>query len=297
MIRRIIAAAAALMLSALGVFLVMSYASSADERARADLETVDVLVATADIARGTSEDLGTLLEVQQVPRAYVVPGALDALIDVDGLVAADNLARGQQVRGASFVTAQELRGSGDYVLPEEAQHLHQLTINVPHIQALGGSVAAGDTVGIFATFSMNPPNGWEVAPDGGLRWNEEAARARDTEAKDEEDSDSSGQSITFTDLVLDKALVVRVENGTVDDSTASDGAADEHADQEQTEAAGRSGGTVEITVALEPQDAARVIQTMRTGSVWLTLSPQDAQEADIDAVIPGPPSRVMGVLE
>src|SRR5690606_6013027 len=101
-----------------------------------DQETVDVLVATEAIARGASGDLSSQLEVRQIPRAYVVPGALDAVNDVEGLVASSNLVAGQQVLGSSFVTADELRRSGDYVVPEEAQNLHQLTINLPNPQAL-----------------------------------------------------------------------------------------------------------------------------------------------------------------
>ncbi|USQ77465.1 Flp pilus assembly protein CpaB [Ornithinimicrobium cryptoxanthini] len=289
MARRIIAALAALILAAVGVFLVINYANNADERAMGDQETVDVLVATETIARGDSDDLATRLEVRQIPRTYVADGALESVEDVEGLVAANNLTAGQQVLASSFVTQEELRRSGDYVVPEEAQGLHQLTINLPNPQALGGSIAPGDTVGLFATFELEPPTGWVIGPNGDLVWDPDAAQSNDSGSDDSEgggDSGGSGgsESITFTDLVLDKVLVVRVEGGYLATPT-------------ETEEGGEAQDTIHVTIALEAQDAARVIQTMQTGTVWLTLSPDAADEADIDAVVPAAPSLVTGVIE
>lgn len=290
MIRRILAAVAALLLAAVGAFLVIGYANAADQRAVADQETVDVVVVSEAIARGDSEDLGSKLEVRRIPRAYVVAGALDSVSDVDDLVAATNLTPGQQVLRSSFMTPEELRRSGDYAIPEDAQALHQLTIDLPNPQALGGSITAGDSVGLFATYELEPPTDWVIEPDGGLSWSPQTNRSTDSGADDGgADTGDGGDSenddtITFTDLVLDKVLVVRVEGGHL--STP-----------EESDEAGEALDTIHVTVALQPQDAARVIQTMHTGTVWLTLSPEDAEEADIDAVVPAAPSRVTGVVE
>nr|WP_306238856.1 RcpC/CpaB family pilus assembly protein [Ornithinimicrobium cryptoxanthini] len=185
-----------------------------------------------------------------------------------------------------------MRRSGDYVLPEKAQGLHQLTINLPNPQALGGSIAPGDTVGLFATYELEPPTGWVIGPVGELFWDPGAAQSNDPDA-DAGDGGADGggdaggnEPITFTDLVLDKVLVVRVEGGYVAAPAESGG-----------EGQAQAGDTIHVTVALEPQDAARVIQTMQTGTVWLTLSPEEADDADIDAVVPVAPSRVTGVIE
>lgn len=285
MIRRVIAAVAALVLAAIAIVLVINYTNRADERALGDQETVDVLVAAEAIPRGDSEALDTKLEVRQIPRAYVVPGALDALEDVEGLVASANLTAGQQVVASSFVTPEELRRDGDYVLPEEAENLHQLTINLPNPAALGGSIAPGDTIGMFGTFELSPPTGWVIGPDDELLWDPDFARANDsgTDEGGGSGGEDSGESITFTDLLLDKVLVVRVEGGFV----AAPGEDEE----------GTAQDTIHVTLALDPQDAAKVIQGMQTGTVWLTLSPEDAEEADVKAVIPVAPSEVTGVLE
>ena len=89
-------------------------------------------------------------------------------------------------------------------------------------------------------------------------------------------------SVAVVDLAP-VGVVVRVEGGYV----AAAGEGEEGAAQD----------TIHVTLALDPQDAARVIQTVQTGQVWLTLSPEGAEKADIDAVIPNAPSRVTGVLE
>lgn len=83
--------------------------------------------------------------------------------------------------------------------------------------------------------------------------------------------------------MLDKVLVVRVEGGYVPAGEAEqdEGAAD----------------TVHVTMALEPQDAARVIFAVETGSLWLTLAPEDADDAEVRAVVPVLPTQVAGVVE
>ncbi|WP_114907874.1 hypothetical protein [Ornithinimicrobium murale] len=297
MIRRIIAAFAALILAAVGVFLVMSYANTADERAMADMETVDTLVATAHIPQGTpAEELSDLVEVQAVPAKFLVDDAVDDMDDLEGELLTAELLPGEQLTNARFATADEIRRRGDFALPEEAEDLHQLTINLPNPQALGGSIAAGDTVGLFGTYELLPPTGWVIGANGELEWDPNAARTNDPNSSEDEagdegsgdeggSEDGSEESITFTDLVLDKVLVVRVEGGFIAGGSGDD------------EVAAAAQDSIHVTIALEPQDAARVIQTMHTGTVWLTLSPEDAPEADIDAVIPSAPTRVTGVLE
>lgn len=292
MIRRILAATAALTLAAAGVFLVMTYANAADDRAMADMETVDVLVATGAISEGTpAEEFGDLVERQAVPAKFVVDDAVTDMEAIEGELLTASLTAGEQLTAARFASADELRAQGEFPLPDGAENLHQLTINLPNPQALGGSIAAGDTVGLFSTFELLPPTGWVEGSDGELIWNPDAAVANDPNSRGSDDESESGdsggsassESITYTDLVLDKVLVARVEGGYVASSADEEDAAAED--------------SIHVTLALQPQDAAKVIQSMQTGTVWLTLSPEGADEADIDAVIPAGPATVTGVVE
>ena len=145
MIKRIIAAVAALVLAGVGIMLVISYADRADERALNDQETVDVLVAAGPIVTGTpAAEAGPGLEVRQIPRAYVMQGAVDSMDDLQDRVAGLEILPEQQITDVMFVPANELRQQGTFVLPEEAQDLHQLTIDIANPRALGGSIAATD---------------------------------------------------------------------------------------------------------------------------------------------------------
>ncbi|MGD8149656.1 Flp pilus assembly protein CpaB [Ornithinimicrobium sp. Y1694] len=287
MIKRVLAAVLALVLAAVGVLLVVNYANRADQRALGDQETVGVLVATQAIDQGTaSEELAQSVEVRQIPRAYAMPNAVEDLSDLEGRVASIGIEREQQLTSALFVTPEQLRRQGSFALPEEAEGLHQLTINIPNPQALGGSVAPGDTVGVFGTFSVKPPTGWTIE-DGALVWDADLAQSNAGNQGESTDGSAGGTSetdaddITFTDLLLDKVLVVRVEGGHVAGGDEEGEAAD----------------VVNLTLALEPQDAARVIFAMETASLWLTLSPEAAEDAEVDAVLPALPGSVVGVVD
>ncbi|WP_131104177.1 Flp pilus assembly protein CpaB [Ornithinimicrobium sufpigmenti] len=287
MIKRVVAAVAALLLAAVGIMLVVNYANRADARALAGQETVDVLVANDQIVQGTpAPEASAALEVRQVPRAYVMQGAVGAVEDLEDRVAALQILPDQQITSAMFVSPDELRRQGAFVLPEEAEDLHQLTINITNPRALGGSIAAGDLVGVFGTFEAKPPAGWSIDADGALVWDDDQARAGAGGPDGEdgaESAESSDDSITVTDLLLDKVLVVRVEGG--------------HLPTAGEEQDGAAADTVHVTLALDPQDAARVIFSMETGSLWLTLAPMDADDAEVRAVVPAMPTRVEGLLE
>lgn len=292
MIKRVIAAVAALLLAAVGVMLVINYANGADQRALRGQETVDVLVATERIVQGTvASELGQAVEVRQIPRAYVMQGSVQAAGDLDDRVASREIAPDQQITSEMFVSTSELRSQGGFVLPEEAKRLHQLTIDIPNPRALGGSIAAGDLVGVFSTFEVKPPTGWSIGRDGSLVWDRDLAAANaggDGAAGDagQDSGAGSDESINYTDLVLDKVLVARVEGGHVEAGTQEDKAKDAGA-----------ANTIHVTLAVEPQDAARVIFAMEQGSLWLTLAPADAEDADVRAVVPALPSKVAGVIE
>lgn len=191
MIRRIIAAVAALLLATLGGFLVISYANAADRRALADLETVDVLVASEALVRGTTiADASQHVRVEQVPAKFVVEGAVSRLSDLEGRVLSADVAAGEQLVLTRWATPEELRSRQEFSLPDEAASLHQVTINLSRTRALGGNIAPGDTVGVFVS----------LEPEG-------------------EDAPS------MTHLTLHKVLVVRVEGGAVEPPLGQEGAA------------------------------------------------------------------------
>lgn len=282
MLRRVLAALVAVVLAVVGIWLVISYANNADERALAGLETEPVVVATGPIPRGTdSTEMQELIEVQDVPVRYQLDDVFSEISDLEGLVAARDIAIGEQLRRAVLVTPEQLRARGTFTLPAEAQDLHQLTVPLENPRALGGSIAPGDLVGIFGSFDIEAVEGFTLDADGRLVRDPEAAAQGDVE----DEGGGGASSLQFTDLLLSKVLVVRVEGGQV----VQPGAEDEE-DQSPAD-------TLNVTLALEAQEAARVIYAVEHGLVWLTLQPDSSSDEPIEVIVGTLPDRARSVLE
>lgn len=147
--RRIVAAVAAGALALLGAVLLITYVNKADERAMADLDPVDVLVVTAPIVQGTpAEQIAASVATQPLPAAAVGPSAVSDLTRLNGLVALTDLRPGEQVLAGRFATPQSQVEFGGIVVPDG---LHQVTIALDASRTVGGTVSAGDTVGVFLT--------------------------------------------------------------------------------------------------------------------------------------------------
>ncbi|MFK5583937.1 Flp pilus assembly protein CpaB [Serinicoccus sp. LYQ131] len=289
MIRRVIAAVAALVLAGVGVLLVLSYAGSADRRAMEDQETVEVLVAEVAIDQGTTgEALTGAVTVRQVPRTFLPEGVLTDVDDLDGTVAVVDVAAGEQLLASRFLTPEELRSRDAFTLPEEAEGLHQLTVPLQNPRALGGNIAPGDRVGVFGSFSFAPIPGYVLTDDGQLIPDPDAPAPDATEEGTDEGTEEDPEEINFTDLLMHKALVVRVEGGYVAPPPALEG-------EEVSEEAAQD--SLNVTIALEAQEAARVIYAMDHGLVWFTLEPESADDDPIDAIVGGLPDRARSVLE
>lgn len=292
MIRRVIAALSAIILAAVAVVLVVNYANGADARALEGMETDNIYVALEPIAEGTSADsLKREIETRAVPRQFQVNGAVTDLDDLEGLVAISDIAVGEQLKRAGFGTPEEVRASGDFVLPEEAKDMHQLTIPLENPRALGGSIAPGDTVGVFGSFEIQTDGKYVLDPDGNVvpstDFEDQSQDENGDSSNDGESDDSESDQVDLTDLLLHKALVVRVEGGFV---------APPSTQEEGDEAAGPA-DVIHVTLALEAEDAGRVVYAMEYGKVWLTLEPESASDDEPRTIVITVPSKARNVLE
>lgn len=147
--RRVVAVAAATLLALLGAALLIRYVGAADERALADLQPVTVLVATQSIAEGTpASALGELVEERQLPASSVGPNSVTDLRELGSMVAATDLAAGEQLLAGRFASLQSLQQFGGIPAPEG---FHQVTIPLNSARVVGGTITPGDTVGVFAS--------------------------------------------------------------------------------------------------------------------------------------------------
>jgi pilus assembly protein CpaB len=280
LLKRIIAAVAAIVLAVVAAVLVMGYASRADERALADMETVEVLVTKEQIPKGTpAEQLGDLVEFRNVPVQFLVDGAADDLNDLKGL-AHSELAGGEQITTADFITEEALRAEGDFDLPEDAKDLHQVTVPLDNPRALGGNIAPGDTVGVFISIEAS-----NADPEDVVERNAEQGSSETDGTGSEEDA---ADSVSMTHLALHKVLVVRVEGGYVAPPAAGEGSAEEVKGPEDV---------IHVTLALDAHDAETLVFGMEWGTVWLSLEPEDASEEGTEVVVVTIPNQWRDVYE
>lgn len=237
--RRTVLLIAAIVVAALGTALVFMYANRADERAQAGAEQVQVLVATAGIAAGTTgsavAESGTV-ELRTLPAASVPPGALSDLTPVADLITISTIFTGQVLIQDMFGTQQQ--SSGGLTLPE-GQMAVSIVLGDP--QRVAGFVNPGSEVAIFRT--AVPPvtaTGDEAAPE------------------------AQGQ---VTNVLLERVQVIAVGPTTISSTTTTDG------QTTNTEAI----PTAILTLALDQEQAQKVILSTSEGQMYFALLDENSE--------------------
>ncbi len=148
-IRRLIAALAALLLAGVGAVLLLGYVSAADRRAMAGMETVSVLVVVKPVPKGTpAEKLTELVTRKTLPVKAVAPGTVSDLQPISGQVTSTDLQPGEQLLTSRFVDPASLVDPNEVRIPRGMQ---QLSIALESQRILGGELSAGATVGVFVS--------------------------------------------------------------------------------------------------------------------------------------------------
>ena len=152
---RLIGAILAIVLAAAGAVVLIGYVNSADARAADGAAMVPVFVVTNEVPLGTpAEQIGDFVTIKKIPALAAVPGGITKLSDLKGQVSDAALQPGEQLIASRWVEPAALEARGEVDLPEGMQ---SVTITLPVERAVGGTVKAGDTVGIViaATAKVN----------------------------------------------------------------------------------------------------------------------------------------------
>ena len=271
--RRVVGVFIALIMALAGTALVASFVKSAEARALAGEELVNVLVASDAIAAGmTTEEVAARVIVEQVPAKVRATDALQSLDPVDGLVTHISLAPGEQITAARFV-APDLLTRTRVAVPEG---LIEITVSLAPERAVGGTLLPGDNVTVFSSFdpfdinapASSDPNVPETVIFDGMRLA------------------GDGKTPSSTRLILDAVLVTNVQL--------------EELVQEPEDPAGTTGrirtpaptGNLLITLALDPIQAERVVFSAEHGMVWLGAQ---YTELDLDGTRLQTRSRIYGI--
>jgi pilus assembly protein CpaB len=141
---------AAVVLGAIGTFVLVAYVRDAEDRAVAGEQMVDVVVATKDVDAGTAaEDLGSVTKSERVPEKVRSDGAITALADVKGLVTATPLVPGEVLLRDRFASPGEVtKGVGEVKLPRGDM---EVTLSLEPQRAVGGLIEPGARVVVIGT--------------------------------------------------------------------------------------------------------------------------------------------------
>jgi pilus assembly protein CpaB len=242
---------AAVALVAIGTLALVQYVSTAEDRALAGEELVDVLVVNAAVPAGTSAtELQQYVRIEAVPAKVQAAGALASIGDAEGMVVSVDLVEGEQLTASRLVKAEEFnqlqartgRGGGKVAVPEG---LLEVTVPLDPVRTVGGTVRPGDYVGVIASFT----NG--------------AGSSEDPAAPAPEVSETSG-------FLLHKVLVTNVQGAPVADPTRAATAEDR---------APVPAGSLLVTLAVTAPSAERIVFASSYGDIWLTIEPTDADES------------------
>lgn len=155
--RRLIAAFAALLLTGAGAVVLLAYVRGADARALAGTETVQVLVVRTPVPVGTpAEELDALVATELLPAKAVADGAVEDLSTLTGRVTTVDLQPGEQLLAARFAEPGDLRTPGTVPVPPGAG---EVSVLLEPQRAVGGRLAAGDTVGVFISLKQDVGGG------------------------------------------------------------------------------------------------------------------------------------------
>jgi pilus assembly protein CpaB len=145
--RRLLAAFAALLLLVVGTVVLLAYVHGADSRALAGVRKVDVLVADELIPEGTTADqLAGMVRTETVPAKTAVDGRVRDLEALVGRVATVDLLPGEQLLTGRFARPEDIRPPVSVEVPAGLQ---EVSVLLEPARAVGGRLAAGDTVGVY----------------------------------------------------------------------------------------------------------------------------------------------------
>src|SRR5437870_5352888 len=135
--RRAMGIVAAVVLGAVGTFVLVAYVRDAKDSAVADERLVPVIVASREIPAGTpAEDLGRMTKSERVPAKVRAGGAVTKLKGLRGLVTATDLVRGEELLRARFSTPERVtKGVGEVKVPVG---FVEITLSLEPQRAVGG---------------------------------------------------------------------------------------------------------------------------------------------------------------
>jgi pilus assembly protein CpaB len=280
MVRRVIIILVALALAVAGTWVILSWVDRAEERELADVQRVEVLVATRTIESGTraanlvlGEDV-VLIEVLE--RSQVV-GAVQELSALSGLVAEVDIIEGEQLSTVRFVEPAALEASSfpEIDVPEG---LLEVSFQFSDVQFIGGKPEPGDYVAYIAIFDPFTVQPNLIEPGAVDDLDDLFSVIQETEPAEEEDVLADGyQTPQTVHILAHKLLVTNIQYPSPPALT------DEEGNPVEQDPRAIPGVSI-VTLAAPAPVVERMVFTNEWGRVWLALETLDDSEEGTDFI-------------
>jgi len=266
--RRLLGTLAAVVMAAIGVFLLVAYVHGAEDRALAGEELVPVLVVNDAVDSGTDADgLVGSIRLERVPAKVRADGAVSDLDDLEGLVATIDLFPGEQLTDARFAAAETLEAASEVEPPPGTL---EVTVSLAPERAIGGQIQPGDTVAVLASFDPFTVGSTDPSEEG--QEVEVGSGGSGVFVGTTDGGDAARRTPNSTALLLRRVTVTNVQVEQLP-RTYEDEPPAGTPDLAPT-------GNLMITLAVTPDAAEKLVFTAEHGFVWLASDPTSAREAD-----------------
>lgn len=157
-------AAAAIVLALIAGIGVYVYASNADKRAQQDASFVDALVATNDIAKGTTGEEAVqagLVQTEKVAKGSIPGTIVTNVNDLANKVASSGINAKQFITAQTFISKDDGTG-GAFANSIAKEDLVAVTVTVDADHGVANAIAPGDHVNIATTTTDSSGNAQTV---------------------------------------------------------------------------------------------------------------------------------------
>lgn len=268
--RKLLGAVTAILLAAVGTFVLVAYVRGAEQRALEGEQTVSVLVVSERIEKGTPvSDIEDRVTQELIPAKVQTAGTVADLSELEGTVAAVDLLPGDQIVMSRFITPSAFQTARPVSVPEG---LLEVTVSLSPERAFGGQVTPGDTVAVVGSFDPFQLDGLEptfLDPETAA-----AVIEADAESENTREPRSSPNS---SHILLHKVLVTNVQVEQL--PVAQEGQEEEDGTPTYTPDLAPTGNLL-ISLAMAAPDVERLVFTSEFGYVWLAREPSNAPEGD-----------------
>ena len=262
--RRVLGVIAAILLAAVGTWVLITYVANTEDRFYDGQERLETLFVDEAIPKGTPvTEAAASISMKLLQKDLRQEDALATLDSVRGLVTAVDLLPGDQVVSTRFIDRVDLLEETRTVVVPEG--LFELTVAMTPERSVGGSLLPGDYVAVISSF--DPFTLDAVEPEDEDDLNSFLNNEEQTETITLKTPNSTGISVH-------KALVTRVQIAQAREETSG---------LENDDVAPQ--GTLLISLAVQTTDLEQIVFTAEYGSLWLAREHEDSVEEDPTLII------------